>query len=82
MGCSSCGGKTTKAPIARPEKYFVGEKGFVEIRYIGWESPYWIFGEYQRYEFDNENRNKLIDTRDEEILLSVIVDGVKVFDRA
>jgi hypothetical protein len=63
----------------RHDVYFLGEKGFVEIKYIGWITPFTIYGEKQRYEFDTDRRTKLIDKRDAEILIETIVDGVKIF---
>lgn len=51
----------------------------MEIKYIGWISPYHIYGERQRYTFDKENREKLVDSRDAEVLLNTFEDGVKVF---
>jgi len=78
MGC--CGSKKTKSYAVRHESYFLGEEGFVELRYIGWELPYEIYGEKQLYTFDE--RQKLVDKRDADILLNTIVDGVRVFDKA
>jgi hypothetical protein len=60
------------------DAYFLGEKGFIEIKYIGWITPFTTYGEKHRYEFDEDNRVKLIDARDVDIL-ETIVDGVKVF---
>jgi hypothetical protein len=64
----------------RHDSYFLGEEGFVEVRYIGWDLPYQIYGEKQLYTFDE--RQKLVDKRDADILLNTIVDGVRVFDKA
>jgi hypothetical protein len=61
------------------EKYWLGEEGLVEIRYIGWETPFSIYGEKQRYEFDE--RVKLVDKRDAEIFYETYVDGVTIFDK-
>ena len=61
----------------RHDTYFLGEEGFVEIKYIGWTLPYKIYGERQLYVFDE--RVKLVDSRDAEILLNTFEDGVKVF---
>lgn len=63
----------------RHDAYFLGEKGFVEIKYIGWITPFTIYGEKQCYEFDANLRVRLIDKRDAEILMETIVDGVKIF---
>lgn len=63
------------------DPYFLGEKGFTELRYNGWITPYRIYGEEQLYTFDDNSREKLVDTRDAEILLEEVVDGVKVFDK-
>lgn len=63
------------------DPYFLGEKGFTELRYNGWTTPYRIYGERQLYSFDDNSREKLVDIRDAEILLEEIVDGVKVFDK-
>ena len=60
------------------EQYWLGEQGFIEIRYIGWEMPFSIYGEKQLYEFDE--RVKLVDKRDAGIFLKVYVDGVRIFD--
>lgn len=81
MGCSSCGSKRTKSPSIKHDAYFLGEKGFDEIKYIGWTSPYLVFGEKQLYFFSENDRVKLVDNRDTEILLTTIEDGVKVFDK-
>jgi len=64
------------------DPYFVGEKGFVEIKYIGWILPFEIYGEKQHYSFDENNRVKIVDKRDAEILMDMIVDGVKIFDQS
>ena len=57
------------------------EEGFTEIRYIGWISPYQVYGERQLYTFDENQRQKFVDARDAESLLETVVDGVKVFDK-
>lgn len=80
MGCSSCP-EYKKLPKAQIDKYFLGEKGFEEIRYIGWESPYQVYGEKQLYTFTEDSREKLVDKRDVDILLNVVEDGVKIFDK-
>ena len=61
------------------DDYWLGEQGFVEIRYIGWVMPFSIYGEKQRYDFDE--RVKLVDKRDAEIFDKVYVDGVRIFDK-
>jgi len=61
------------------EKYWLGEQGFIEIRYIGWEMPFSIYGEKQLYDFSE--RVKLVDKRDAEFFLKVYVDGVRIFDK-
>lgn len=61
------------------DEYWLGEHGFVEIRYIGWEMPFSIYGEKQHYDFDE--RVKLVDKRDAEIFDEVYVDGVRIFDK-
>jgi hypothetical protein len=81
MGCSGCPGKKTTSPTAQRPAYLVGEKGFVEIRYNGWVLPYRIYGEKQLYTFDELHRIKYVDKRDADILLSMVEDGVKVFDK-
>jgi len=63
------------------DTYFLGEKGFVEIKYNGWISPYTVYGEKQQYTFNKLNRIKYVDKRDANILLGTIEDGVKVFDK-
>ena len=80
------GGKASKkakvfAKLQR-DVYFLGEKGFTEIRYNGWISPYSIYGEKQLYTFDESHRIKYVDKRDTNILLDAIEDGVKIFDQA
>jgi len=62
------------------DEYYPGEKGFIEVRYNGWISPYRIYGQHILYTFDKDSRTKLIDKRDADIL-ETIVDGVKVFDK-
>ena len=79
MGCSSCPG-SDKPRRKIKETYFLGEEGFVELKYNGWITPYRVYGEKQLYTFTDTSREKLVDRRDKEILLGVIVDGVKVFD--
>ena len=81
MSCSSCPGKKRKQPTAQHQAYFLGEAGFVEIRYNGWETPYEVYGDEQLYTFDSTSRNKLVDVRDVDYLLEIVVDGVKVFDQ-
>lgn len=81
MGCSSCGSKKTKSTSIKHDTYFLGEQGFDEIRYLGWTSPYTVYGERQLYTFTEYDRVKLVDKRDTEILLTTIEDGVKVFDK-
>jgi len=51
----------------------------VEVRYLGWEFPYQIYGEKQLYVFDE--RQKIVDSRDAEVFLETIVDGVRIFDK-
>jgi hypothetical protein len=63
------------------DAYFLGEKGFTEIRYIGWISPYRVYGERQLYTFDDTQRQKFVDTRDADVLLNEEMDGVKIFDK-
>ncbi len=41
--------------------------------------PFSIYGEKQRYDFDE--RVKLVDKRDAEIFDKVYVDGVRIFDK-
>ncbi len=74
-GCSN----RKKSNAVRHDTYFLGEYGFEEVRYIGWQLPYSIYGERQLYEFDK--RQKLVDCRDAEYLLEVYEDGVKIFDK-
>lgn len=63
------------------EKYYAGEEGFIEIRYNGWVVPYTVIGDYHYYTFNNNSRVQYIDKRDANILLEMIEDGVKVFDK-
>ncbi len=63
----------------RHDLYFLGEHGFEEIKYIGWQMPFEIYGERQHYVFDK--RHKLVDCRDAKYLLEVYEDGVRIFDK-
>lgn len=63
------------------EKYHAGEEGFAEIRYNGWVTPYTVVGDYHYYIFDSNSRVRYVDKRDVNVLLEIVEDGVKIFDK-
>ena len=65
----------------RHDAYFVGEHGFTEVKYNGWESVFRVYGVKQLYIFTSDHRSKIVDIKDAEIILETIVDGVRIFDK-